>query len=73
VDNIANFYTWRKAATSQLRQEFMLMAVFTGSIYWITGLLAILQPETMGVGPESAGTAIPQGKIFLAPATILET
>ncbi|KAH8666857.1 hypothetical protein BX600DRAFT_436234 [Xylariales sp. PMI_506] len=58
------YYTWRTAKTPQLQREFMRIAAFTGSIYWITGLLSILPEGTMGVDPEFGGPAFPQKYIF---------
>jgi hypothetical protein len=54
------YYTWRTAKTPQLHREFMRIAAFVGSIYWITGLLSILPEGTMGVDPEFGGPAFPQ-------------
>jgi hypothetical protein len=47
-----------------MRREFMLIAAFTGSIYWLAGLCAILYPGTMGVDPEFGGPAFPQAWLF---------
>ncbi|KAI0019166.1 hypothetical protein F4780DRAFT_780699 [Xylariomycetidae sp. FL0641] len=58
------YYTWRKAPTRQLQREFLFMSAFTGSIYWIAGLLAILPEGTMGRDPEFGGPAFPQGWLF---------
>lgn len=41
----------------------MAAAAFTGSIYWLAGLAAVLFPETAGVDPEF-GEGFPQGWLF---------
>jgi len=61
------FYTWRSAADTKdtkLQREFMLIAAFTGSIYWLAGLAAIFYPGTMGLDPEFGGPAFPQAPLF---------
>ncbi|KAI1110713.1 hypothetical protein F5Y14DRAFT_454798 [Nemania sp. NC0429] len=62
------FYAWRPAATAALKREFMLAAAFTGSIYWLAGLAAILYPGTMGLDPEFGGPGFPQAPLFAAAA-----
>ncbi|KAI0096985.1 hypothetical protein GGR51DRAFT_553259 [Nemania sp. FL0031] len=58
------FYTWRGATSPQLKREFMGAAAFTGSIYWLAGLCAILYPGTMGLDPEFGGPGFPQAPLF---------
>ncbi|KAI1423421.1 hypothetical protein F5Y12DRAFT_536247 [Xylaria sp. FL1777] len=58
------FYAWRGAATPALKKEFMLVSAFTGSIYWIAGICAILYPGTMGLDPEFGGPGFPQAPVF---------
>ncbi|KAI3320860.1 hypothetical protein HD806DRAFT_220357 [Xylariaceae sp. AK1471] len=58
------YYTWRSAPTPTLKQEFMLISAFTGSIYWIAGMAAILYPGTMGLDPEFGGPGFPQAPLF---------
>lgn len=60
------YYAWRKAPTPQLRREFMKIAAFVGSIYWIAGFLSILPEGTMCVDPEFGGheAGCPQKWIF---------
>ncbi|KAF2968555.1 hypothetical protein GQX73_g5041 [Xylaria multiplex] len=58
------FYTWRGAATPELKREFMLASAFTGSIYWIAGICSILYPGTMGLDPEFGGPGFPQAPLF---------
>ncbi|KAI0388927.1 hypothetical protein F5Y17DRAFT_451089 [Xylariaceae sp. FL0594] len=47
-----------------LQKQNMKMAAFTGSIYWIAGLAAILYPGTMGLDPEFGGPGFPQAPLF---------
>jgi hypothetical protein len=42
------------------------MAMFTGTIYWIGGLAAILYPGTAGLDPEFGGPGFPQAPFFIA-------
>ncbi|OTB02209.1 hypothetical protein M426DRAFT_322917 [Hypoxylon sp. CI-4A] len=65
LSGLTLYYTWRKPKTPELRREFLFTTAFTGSIYWIAGLLAILVPGTMGVDPEFGGPAFPQWKVFV--------
>ncbi|KAK7752241.1 hypothetical protein SLS62_005775 [Diatrype stigma] len=59
------YYTWRQPATPQLRREFMRIAAFVGSIYWLAGIAAILYPGTMGLDPEFGGPGFPQAPLFI--------
>jgi len=48
------FYTWRTGtlkSTEMVKDSLFTAAIF-GSIYWITGLSAILYPGTLAVDPE---------------------
>ncbi|KAI1462703.1 hypothetical protein F4805DRAFT_408977 [Annulohypoxylon moriforme] len=65
LSSLTLYYTWRPARTRELKREFMFMSAITGSIYWISGLLAILPPNTMGVDPEFGGPAFPQVRLFI--------
>jgi hypothetical protein len=47
----------------QREQDSLRTAAFTGSIYWLAGLTAILYPGTAGTDPEF-GTGFPQGPGF---------
>jgi hypothetical protein len=58
------FYTWRPAETPALRKEFMRVTAFTGSIYWLAGIGAIVYPGTMGLDPEFGGPGFPQAPLF---------
>ncbi len=59
------YYAWRKPATAQLRREYMKIAAFVGSIYWLAGVVAILHPGTMGLDPEFGGPGFPQAPLFV--------
>lgn len=50
-------------ACKRCNTDGLAAAAFTGSIYWLAGLVAILFPETAGVDPEF-GTGFPQGWLF---------
>ncbi|CAJ2510924.1 Uu.00g065490.m01.CDS01 [Anthostomella pinea] len=63
------YYTWRRPATRSMKREFMLVNAFTGSIYWLAGLAAILFPGTMGLDPEFGGPGFPQAWLFIGFAT----
>ena len=48
------FYTWRTGtlrSTEMVKDSLFTAAIF-GSIYWVTGLSAILYPGTLAVDPE---------------------
>ncbi|KAI0378979.1 hypothetical protein F5Y04DRAFT_138194 [Hypomontagnella monticulosa] len=65
LSGLTLYYTWRTAKTPEMRREFLYVSAFTGSIYWLAGLLSILFPGTMGVDPEFGGPGFPQSKIFV--------
>lgn len=46
------YFTWRKKSTSQLEEADLFTAGILGSLYWITGLSAILYPGTLFLDPE---------------------
>lgn len=48
------FYTWRSAglSTAAMARDSLFTAAIFGSIYWITGLSAILYPGTLAIDPE---------------------
>jgi len=56
------YYTWRSAASAK---DSLWTAALFGSLYWVTGMSAILYPGTKWTDPEF-GTGAPQRKIFLA-------
>jgi len=60
------FYTWRTGtlkSTEMVKDSLFTAAIF-GSIYWITGLSAILYPGTLAVDPEF-GEGFPQFWLFV--------
>jgi len=62
------YQTWRSVAgfSAETRREHIRTAAFTGTIYWIAGLSAILYPGTDGVDPEFGGPGFPQLPLFTA-------
>ncbi|KAK4235445.1 hypothetical protein C8A03DRAFT_46433 [Achaetomium macrosporum] len=68
------YYTWRPSFLSlqnkrsvQRERDSLGMAVFTGTIYWLAGLVAILYPGTEGVDPEfGPAGSFPQRNVFTA-------
>ncbi|CAN8103899.1 unnamed protein product [Discula destructiva] len=63
------FFTWRPllvAGTSrEVARDSIRMAAFTGSVYWATGLTAILFPGSAGLDPEFGGPGFPQMPAFV--------
>ena len=49
----------------QAQQDSLNTALFTGTIYWLAGLAAILYPGTDGIDPEFGPSGFPQARIFL--------
>ena len=49
----------------QSQQDSLNTALFTGTIYWLAGLAAILYPGTDGIDPEFGPSGFPQARIFL--------
>ncbi|KAJ4422040.1 hypothetical protein N0V82_003336 [Gnomoniopsis sp. IMI 355080] len=63
------FLTWRpllRTTSREVARDSLKMAAFTGSIYWLTGVAAILFPGTAGLDPEFGGPGFPQLPAFLA-------
>ncbi len=67
------FYTWRpllpgrKSSSSlspELARESLRTAAFTGTVYWLAGLVSALFPGSSGLDPEFGGPGFPQGKMF---------
>ncbi|KAH8754196.1 hypothetical protein F5883DRAFT_431853 [Diaporthe sp. PMI_573] len=61
------FLTWRGPvlrASKEVTRDSLKMAAFTGTIYWFTGLAAILFPGSDGLDPEFGGPGFPQLPIF---------
>lgn len=66
------FLTWRPllvvTTSREVARDSLRMAAFTGCIYWVTGLTAILFPGTAGLDPEFGGPGFPQMPVFLGLA-----
>lgn len=69
------FFTWRSsflspstaaAVAARVRRDSLHSAVFTGTIYWVSGLAAILYPNTAGIDPEFGPPGFPQAPVFTA-------
>jgi len=59
------YYTYRPVASPAARADSLFTAMIFGSIYWITGMSAILYPGSKGMDPEF-GEGFPQAKVFAA-------
>ena len=60
------YYTWRPVASAEMAADSLRTAAFTGSIYWLAGLVSPLFPGANGLDPEFGGPGFPQGKLFVA-------
>lgn len=61
--------SFEEVAVARARiRDSLRMAAFTGTIYWCSGLLAILFPGADGLDPEFGGPGFPQGPRFAAMA-----
>ena len=61
------FYTWRPDwPSAEVRRASLSTAAFTGTIYWLAGMAAILYPNTDGLDPEFGGPGFPQLPVFSA-------
>ncbi|KAG2177033.1 hypothetical protein INT43_007687 [Umbelopsis isabellina] len=58
------YYTWRSASSNLAARDSLRTAAVFASIYWLTGLSAILYPGTSWVDPEF-GEGHPQLFIFV--------
>ncbi|PVH82355.1 hypothetical protein DL98DRAFT_514092 [Cadophora sp. DSE1049] len=60
------FYTWRTGSLNSVAmvKDSLFTAAIFGSIYWVTGLSAILYPGTLAVDPEF-GEGFPQFWLFV--------
>ncbi|KAG4444310.1 hypothetical protein IFR05_000184 [Cadophora sp. M221] len=60
------FYTWRSMSSNsvEMARDSLFTAAVFGSIYWVTGLSAILYPGTLAVDPEF-GEGFPQFWLFV--------
>lgn len=72
------YYTWRPslqpastlpAVAKQRKQDALTVAIFTGTIYWVAGLVSILYPGTDGIDPEFGPSGFPQAPIFVGFAS----
>lgn len=57
------------ATSAEVARDSLRIAAFTGSVYWLSGLTAILFPGSEGMDPEFGGPGFPQRPFFLALAT----
>lgn len=69
------FLAWRpvlrpKTTSRDVARDSLAMAAFTGSVYWVAGLAAILFPGTSGLDPEFGGPGFPQRPLFAVFATL---
>ena len=46
------YYAWRRKSTLDGAKEDLFIAAIAGSLYWISGLSAILYPGSLAVDPE---------------------
>jgi hypothetical protein len=58
------YYTHRPVADAAAAADSILTATIFGSVYWITGLSAILYPGSDGLDPEF-GEGFPQFRLFV--------
>lgn len=58
------YYTFRKSSTVAARKDSLRTAAIFGSVYWISGLSAILYPGTLAIDPEF-GEGFPQFWLFV--------
>lgn len=58
------FYTYRATASPAMARDSLRTAAVFGSIYWATGLSAILYPGSLAIDPEF-GEGFPQFWLFL--------
>ena len=70
------FFTWRphlypRTTSAVQGRESLRTAVFTGSIYWLAGLVSIFFPGTSGLDPEFGGPGFPQAKVFDRAAVLV--
>lgn len=62
------YYTYRQVPQA-LKPDNLFIAAILGSLYWITGMSAILYPGSLGIDPEF-GEGFPQGWAFSVLAAI---
>ncbi|KAI1615377.1 hypothetical protein EDD36DRAFT_187532 [Exophiala viscosa] len=63
------YYTWRSTPDLAAERDSITSAAVIGTLYWVTGLSAILYPGTKWTDPEF-GTGAPQRPLFLIHALV---
>ncbi|PQE29771.1 short-chain dehydrogenase protein [Rutstroemia sp. NJR-2017a WRK4] len=63
------YYTYRRTASKAAADDSLFTAAIVGSLYWITGVSAILYPGTKMMDPEF-GDGSPQAIMFPAFAAL---
>ncbi|KAM3078141.1 hypothetical protein ACMFMG_002557 [Clarireedia jacksonii] len=63
------YYTHRRTASKAAAADSLFTAAIFGSLYWITGISAILYPGAKGMDPEF-GEGFPQGIMFSVTAVL---
>lgn len=58
------YYTYRPTPNLTAAKDSIFSAAIVGTLYWITGLSAILYPGSLAVDPEF-GEGFPQAKLFV--------
>jgi hypothetical protein len=64
------YFTWRDTGSTELAADSLRTAAFTGSIYWLAGLVSPLFPGASGLDPEFGGPGFPQAGVFSACAAM---
>ncbi|MCJ1310163.1 hypothetical protein MMC25_003824 [Agyrium rufum] len=63
LGSLSLYYTFRKVNPAAAMADSILTAALTGSVYWVSGLSAILYPGSKGLDPEF-GEGFPQKWLF---------
>ncbi|MCJ1391812.1 hypothetical protein MMC18_004679 [Xylographa bjoerkii] len=58
------YYTFRRTPTAAAAKDSLFTAAIFGSLYWVTGMSAILYPGSLAMDPEF-GEGFPQAPIFV--------
>ncbi|EXJ93965.1 hypothetical protein A1O1_02358 [Capronia coronata CBS 617.96] len=64
------YFTWRPVRDIRVAKDSITTAALVGTLYWATGVSAILYPGTKWVDPEF-GEGAPQRGVFLAHAALV--
>ena len=64
---LTQWYTWGAPNSSEWG---LLTAALLGSLYWVTGLSAIMYPGSEGLDPEY-GQGFPQAPVFAAHLVLI--